>query len=145
MCFVQGPQRSDAGEATALPLTHFHRVKSTPIKTGTNSYVVCKEKERGGINQYYYSTPGRRQSNMLILSTNVDKKKSLETEFLIAICCPNVVARLATNCNQKHCFWRFLTRVRRLLRAFSIAAYPVCTDKREPCPHREIEKSTRIH
>ena len=32
----------------------------------------------------------------------------LETEFLIAIC-------------------RFLNRARRLLRAFSIAAYPVCT------------------
>ena len=30
-------------------------------------------------------TPDRRQSKMLILSTNVDKK-SLETEFLIAIC-----------------------------------------------------------
>ena len=32
-------------------------------------------------------TPGRLQSKMLILSTNVDKK-SLETEFLIAICRP---------------------------------------------------------
>ena len=31
------------------------------------------------------NTPGRRQSKMLILSRNVDKK-SLETEFLIAIC-----------------------------------------------------------
>ena len=33
-------------------------------------------------------TPGRRQSKTLILSTNVDKK-SLETEFLIAIMSPN--------------------------------------------------------
>ena len=31
----------------------------------------------------------------------------------------------ATNGNQKHCFYRFLIRVRRLLRAFSIAACPV--------------------
>ena len=31
-------------------------------------------------------TPGRRQSKMLIPSTNIDQKL-LETEFLIAICC----------------------------------------------------------
>ena len=43
---------------------------------------------------------------------NVDKK-SLETEFL------------ATNGNRKDCFYRFLIRVCRLLRVFSIAAYPV--------------------
>ena len=34
---------------------------------------------------YPYNTPGRRQSETLILSTNVDQK-SLETEFSIAIC-----------------------------------------------------------
>ena len=33
------------------------------------------------------STPGRRQSKTLVLATNVDKK-SLETEFSIAICRP---------------------------------------------------------
>ena len=32
-----------------------------------------------------YITPDRRQTKMLILSTNVDQK-SLATEFLIAIC-----------------------------------------------------------
>ena len=32
-----------------------------------------------------HPTPGRRQSKTLILSANVDQK-SLETEFLIAIC-----------------------------------------------------------
>ena len=32
-----------------------------------------------------YNTPGRRQSETLILSTNVDRKY-LETEFLIANC-----------------------------------------------------------
>ena len=35
------------------------------------------------------STLGRRQSKTLILATNVDKKKSLETEFSIAICRPS--------------------------------------------------------
>ena len=34
-------------------------------------------------------TPGRRQSKTLILSTDIDKK-SLETEFSIAICRPTV-------------------------------------------------------
>ena len=47
---------------------------------------------------------------------------SLETKFSIAICRPT----LAKNGNQKHCFHRFLILVRRLLRAFSIVAYPVC-------------------
>ena len=36
------------------------------------------------------------------------------------------VAPLATNGNQKHCFYRFFIPVRRLLIMFSIAAYPVC-------------------
>ena len=36
------------------------------------------------------------------------------------------VATLATNDNQKHCFYRFLIHVRRLVIVFSIAAYPVC-------------------
>ena len=34
-----------------------------------------------------FFTPDRRQSETLVLSTNVDQK-SLETEFLIAICRP---------------------------------------------------------
>ena len=41
------------------------------------------EKTDGG--KFRPVTPGRRQSKMLILSTNVDKKL-LETEFSIAIC-----------------------------------------------------------
>ena len=36
------------------------------------------------------------------------------------------VARLATKDNRKHCFYRSLIDVRRLLRAFSTAAYPMC-------------------
>ena len=53
-------------------------------------------------------TLDRRQSQMLILSTNVDQK-SLETVFGIAIC-----RQVAL----KHCFFRFLIRVCRLLRIF---------------------------
>ena len=66
-------------------------------------------------------TLGGRQSKTRILSRNVDQK-SIETVFSIAI----FVATLATNGNRKHCFYRFLIRVCRLLRTFSIAAYPVC-------------------
>ena len=36
---------------------------------------------------FTYTTPDRQQSKTLILSTNVDKK-TLETEFSIAICRP---------------------------------------------------------
>ena len=43
------------------------------------------------------------------------KSKIKETVFLIAIYLP-----LATNGNQKHCFYRFLIRVCRLLITFSI-------------------------
>ena len=64
----------------------------------------------------FLNTLGRGQSKMPILSKNVDQK-SLETKFSIAV---------ATNGNQKHCFYRFLIHVRPLLIAFSIAAYPVC-------------------
>ena len=35
------------------------------------------------------------------------------------------VSQLATNGNQKHCFYQFLIRDRRLLITFFIAAYPV--------------------
>ena len=52
---------------------------------------------------------------MPILSRNVDQKL-LEIEFSIAIC----------RQSRKHCFYRFLIHVCRLLIAFSIAAYPVC-------------------
>ena len=52
-------------------------------------------------------SPDKRQSQTLILSTNVDQK-SLEIGFSIAICRAifrlPFVARLATNDNQKHCF-----------------------------------------
>ena len=64
-----------------------------------------------------------RQSKMLILSTNVDQK-SLETEFLIAICRPT-----GDKWQSKTPFLAILIRVRRLLRAFSIAAYPLCLSK----------------
>ena len=43
-------------------------------------------------------TLDRRQSKMLILSTNVDQKSSV-TDVLIVI-----VAQLETNGNRKHCF-----------------------------------------
>ena len=69
----------------------------------------------------FVNTPGKRQSKTLILSTNVDQK-SLETEFSIAIC-RQIVDKI--NGNRKHCFYRLLFRIRRLLRAFSIAAFPV--------------------
>ena len=55
----------------------------------------------------FFVTPGRRQSKTLILSTNVDQK-SIETEFSIVIC--RLIGNLA-----------IFIRVRRLLRAFSIA------------------------
>ena len=45
----------------------------TPLPPFT-TYVICS------------LTPGRRQLKTLILATNIDRK-SLETEFLIAICC----------------------------------------------------------
>ena len=54
------------------------------------------------------------------ISTNVGQKQ-LETVFSLPF-----VAQLATNDNRKHCFKRFFfICVRRLLRAFSIAAYPL--------------------
>ena len=64
----------------------------------------------------YFITTGRRQSKKLILSTNVDQK-SLKTEFSIAICRPT-----GDKWQSKTLFLAILTRVRRLLRAFSIAA-----------------------
>ena len=63
-------------------------------------------------------TPDRRQSKTLIVSTNVDQR-SLETEFLIAICRPtgNKWQSKTLFLGNSSDFW--------LLRAFSIAAYPV--------------------
>ena len=69
-----------------------------------------------------FITPRRRQSKTLILSTNVDQK-SIETEFSIVIC------RRLSIVNP---FLAILIRVRRLLRAFSIAAYPVCLSNSAP-------------
>ena len=66
------------------------------------------------------TTPSRRQSKTLKLSRNIDQK-SLETEFLIAICRPT-----GDKWQSKTLFLAILIRVRRLLRAFSIAAYTVC-------------------
>ena len=67
------------------------------------------------------TTSDRRQSKTSIQSTNVDQK-SLETEFSIAICCPT-----GDNWQSQTLFLSILVSVRRLLRAFSIAAYPVLT------------------
>ena len=61
----------------------------------------------------------RRQSKTSILSTNEDKK-SLETEFLIAFC-----RQTGDKWQSKTLFLGTLIRVRQLLRAFMIAAYPV--------------------
>ena len=58
----------------------------------------------------------RRQSKMPILSMNIDQKL-LETEFSFRLPC---VATLVTNGNRKHCFYRFLICVCRLLIVFSI-------------------------
>ena len=58
---------------------------------------------------------------MLILSTNVDQK-SLETEFSIAICRPT-----GDKWQSKTLFLAILVHVRRLLREFLIATYPVRT------------------
>ena len=69
--------------------------------------------------QNTFHMPGRRQSKMPILSRNEDKK-SVETVFRLPI-----VAPLATNGNQKHCFYRFFILVHGLLITFSIATYPV--------------------
>ena len=66
------------------------------------------------------NTPGRRQWKAPILSRNVDQK-SLETDFLIAIC-----RQCGDKWQSKHCFYRFLIRIRRLLIAL-IATYPVCS------------------
>ena len=85
-------------------------------------------------------TPNRRQSKTLILSANVDQK-SLETEFSIVICRPIAfVAQLATKCQRKISFKRFLSRVRRSLRAFSIAAYPMWCWKCHFCKSRFTTK-----
>ena len=61
--------------------------------------------------EYDNITPDRRLSETLILSTNVDK----------------IVRNRVYDCHgtHKHCFYRFLIRVRRLFIAFSIPAYPV--------------------
>ena len=68
-------------------------------------------------------TPNRRQSKMLIhvLSTNVDQN-SLEIEFLIAIC-----HQTGDKWQSKTLYLAiFHPRFGLLLRAFLIAAYPVC-------------------
>ena len=66
----------------------------------------------------HINTPDMRQSKTLILSTNADQK-SLETEFSIAICRPT-----CDKWQSKTLFLACFDRVRRLLRAFSIATYP---------------------
>ena len=62
---------------------------------------------------------GRRQSKTSILSTNV-YKNPLDTEFSIAICRPTGYKRQSITL-----FLAIFIRVRRLVRAFSIATYPV--------------------
>ena len=64
---------------------------------------TCKDKQKALGRDCIYNientdlTPGRRQSQILMLSTNVDQK-SLETEFRLPF-----VARLATHSKRKHC------------------------------------------
>ena len=62
---------------------------------------------------------GGNHAKTLILSTNIDQK-SLETESSIAICRPT-----GDKWQSKTLFLASLIRVRRLLRSFSIAVYPV--------------------
>ena len=62
---------------------------------------------------YTFTTPDRRQSKTLILSTNIDQK-SLETQFLIAFCRPT-----GNKWPLKTLFYAILIRVFRLLGAFS--------------------------
>ena len=88
------------------------------IVIGVRGVLFCNHlagEERAG----FFTTSDRRQSKTLILSTNVDQK-SLETKLLIAICRPT-----GDKWQSKTMFISILTRVRRLLRAFSIAAYAV--------------------
>ena len=63
------------------------------------------------------NTPDRQQSKTLILSTNIDQKL-LETELLIAICCPT-----GNKCQSKTLFLAIFIRVCRLLTTILIATY----------------------
>ena len=66
----------------------------------------------------FITTPDRRQSKTLKLLNAY--KKMLETEFSIAICRPP-----GDKWQPKKLFLAILIRIPRLLRTFSIAAYPV--------------------
>ena len=66
-------------------------------------------------------TPDRWQSKTIILSMNVDQKSS-ETEISIAICRPTIKNTVSSD---------FFICVRRLLSAFSLAAYPVWPKSRD--------------
>ena len=83
--------------------------------------VFTKNSGNSAATNFGVITPGRRQSKTPIPSRNVDKK-SIETLFSIAIW-RHTGDKI--NGNRKNCFYRFFIRVRRLLIAFSIAAYPV--------------------
>ena len=63
------------------------------------------------LDQKWVSTPDRRQSKTLILSTNVDQNW-VETEFSIAIC-----RSTGDKWQSKTLFLAILIRVRQLLRA----------------------------
>ena len=71
------------------------------------------------INRISNITPGKWQSQTLIPSTNVDNK-SLETEFLIAICRP-----VGDKWQSKMLFLAIFDPRLSIAKAFSIAAYPV--------------------
>ena len=59
----------------------------------------------------------------------IDERRSKIVRNRVFDC--HLSPRLATNDNRKLCFYRFLIRVCRLWRAFSIAAYPVCLKRVE--------------
>ena len=94
---------------------------SETLKTG---FVASRPNtEKGNVKKCSFSTPDRRQYKTLIrLSTNVDKKMS-NVEFSIAICHPT------GDKWQSHTLFLAIFDQRLLyVRAFSIAAYPVCSE-----------------
>ena len=72
------------------------------------------------IRSYLVVEPGMQLSKTLIVSMNEDKKKSLETEFMISIC------RLNGNKRQSKTFFLAIFDPRlSIVKSVLIAAYPV--------------------
>ena len=68
-------------------LFFFLRHDIVAYETSLRENMILLHTNSKGTNKPTHSTPGRRQSKTPILSRNVDKK-SIETEFSIAICRP---------------------------------------------------------